>query len=137
MQLSFVKIQKGNGSRMLGRLEWGHFKYEVITGGYGRGAIPDGLYEIEVYRAAEGNRQTMQPGFVNPTTGQGWFLPLKPQFNTSRYGFGIHPDGNLPGTMGCLGLQGDDIQKFWSKWKVTPMEYRPRFLLVTTSLVEN
>ena len=35
---------------------------------------------------------------------QCWFCPVEPAFDTHRNGLGIHPDGNLPGTQGCIGI---------------------------------
>ncbi len=133
-QISFIKISKGTGTRMTGKLKWLPDEYEVVTGGYGKGAIPDGLYDIEIYKAVEGDKTSMKSGFINPVTGRGWFLPLSPTFSTIRHGFGIHPDGNLPGTKGCIGLQDKDIKKFWDKWVKTPLKMRPSSLLVTTKI---
>lgn len=108
--LKFVKTENGIGSRVIGKLYWDEDEYHVVSGGYGKGAIPDGSYDIERYKAVAGNISTMKSGFVNPVNGRGWFLPLTPKFSTTRHGFGIHPDGNLPGTKGCVGLQGADIK---------------------------
>ena len=132
--MSFIKTSKGTGSRMMGKLKWSVDEYEVVTGGYGKGAIPDGLYDIEVYNAVEGDKTSMKTGFINPATGRGWFLPLSPKFSTTRHGFGIHPDGNLPGTKGCVGIQDKDIKRFWDKWTRTPLKMRPTSLLVMTQI---
>ncbi|WNO10476.1 L,D-transpeptidase [Teredinibacter sp. KSP-S5-2] len=132
--ITFVKTESGEGSRMKGKLTWGGAEYQVVTGGYGLGAIPDGTYDIETKKAVVGNAQTMKSGFVNAATGRGWFLPLTPKFSTTRHGFGIHPDGNLPGTKGCVGIQGDDIKKFWDKWVGTAMAARPTSLVVSTNM---
>lgn len=137
LQIILIKTSKGEGSRLLGKLKWFNDEYQVITGGYGKGEIPNGLYNVEVYKAVEGDKFSMKSGFVNPITGRGWFLPLTPKFTTARHGFGIHPDGNLPGTKGCVGLQGDDIKRFWDKWTRTPLKMRPTSLLVTTNLSKN
>lgn len=134
IQIKFVKKKKGEGSRMIGALEWGKDEYKVVTGGYGKGQIPDGMYEVKARNVAVGNNNTMQSGFVNPLTARGWFIPLTPKFSTIRDGFGIHPDGNLPGTKGCLGLQGEDTKKFWDKWMKTPLSARPTTLLAITKL---
>ena len=128
--ITFVKTAKGSGSRVIGKLKWGSDEYEVVSGGYGKGEIPEGTYDIERYNAVVGDKSTMKSGFVNPTNGGGWFLPLTPKFATGRHGFGIHPDGNLPGTKGCVGLQGADSKKFWDKWMKTVMKVRPSSLIV-------
>lgn len=132
--IRFVKTAQGTGSRVLGHLKWGSDEYEVVSGGYGKGPIPNGTYDIERYNAVTGDKATMKSGFINPINGRGWFLPLKPQFTTARHGFGIHPDGNLPGTKGCVGLQGGDIKKFWDKWMRTAIKARPSSLVVSTKI---
>ena len=130
--ITFVKTSKGTGSRVLGKLKWGDKEYDIITGGYGKGAIADGIYKIERYKVAAGNKDTMASGYINPINGRGWFLPLTPQFTTVRHGLGIHPDGNLVGTLGCVGLQGADTKKFWDRWLNTTMGARPSSLIVST-----
>ena len=35
--------------------------------------------------------------------GNGWSLDLNPKFKTDRDLLRIHPDGNVPGTEGCIG----------------------------------
>ena len=134
IQISLEKTLKGIGTRVIGKLKWFPDEYEVVTGGYGKGAIPDGRYDIAVYNAVEGDKMSMKTGFINPITGKGWFLPLSPKFSTMRHGFGIHPDGNLPGTKGCVGLQGQDIKRFWDKWMRTPLKMRPSSLHITTRI---
>ncbi len=34
--------------------------------------------------------------------------PITSSFPTNRMGFGIHPDGNVPGTAGCIGATSND-----------------------------
>lgn len=133
-QLKFIKKENGTGSRIKGKLVWGAIEFNVITGGYGRGPLPDGSYVVETTKVAVGNQSNMKSGFVNPLTNRGWFIPLTPKFSTNRHGFGIHPDGNLPGTKGCVGLVTADIKKFWDKWLKTPMSSRPKLLVVSSEL---
>lgn len=71
------------------------------------------------------------PGFVDPITSKAWFIPLQARFSTNRHGLGIHPDGNVPGTLGCIGLQGMDASKFWRKWNSMAKALRPTALTVT------
>lgn len=84
---------------------------------------------------AVGDSSTMKSGFINPITKNGWFIPLTPTFSTNRTGFGIHPDGNLPGTKGCIGLQNSDTKLFWDKWIKTPLKSRPSRLTITTEIL--
>jgi len=116
---------------------WLGYEYEVVAGGYGKGAIPDGLYNIEHYKSVESDKSSLKSVFINPLTERGWFLPLTPQFITIRYGFGIHPNGNLPGTTACVGLQGEDVKRFWDKWMGTPIRSRPDSLFVITNLTKD
>jgi hypothetical protein len=36
--------------------------------------------------------------------------PIKPLFDTNRTGLGIHPDGNVPCTAGCIGATDSDTR---------------------------
>lgn len=36
--------------------------------------------------------------------GDPWFCPLTPEKPNGRTGIGIHPDGGIPGTEGCIGI---------------------------------
>ncbi|MCS3798761.1 hypothetical protein GGD38_004131 [Chitinophagaceae bacterium OAS944] len=38
--------------------------------------------------------------------GVGFSMDLIPRFATGRTDLRVHPDGNLYGTLGCIGLQG-------------------------------
>jgi RHS repeat-associated protein len=78
----------------------------VVTGPVDRGALPHGHYKgYELVRTTEG-------GMVCPNESDGWKLRLDPQFDTRdgqypvvpRTGLLIHPDGNDPGTAGCVGV---------------------------------
>jgi hypothetical protein len=42
--------------------------------------------------------------------GNCWFARLTPNFQTGRTGLGIHPDGGVEGTSGCVGATGDNTQ---------------------------
>ena len=64
--LKFVKTENGIGSRVIGKLHWDEDEYDVVPGGYGKGAIQGGTYDIERYKAVAGNISTMKSGFVNP-----------------------------------------------------------------------
>ena len=81
-------------------------KAPAVTGPYGKGAAPKGSYRINppiaIDPAAEENK-----GFVDQK-GSAWFAALLPEFDTDRTGLGIHPDGGMPGTLGCVGIQLED-----------------------------
>jgi hypothetical protein len=113
-------------SRLGRRLTWDSDWFHAISGPWGNGLLPAGDYSVE--RARPGITAL---GFVDPTSNEGWFIPLTPQFETTRRGFGIHPDGNVPGTQGCVGILGDDASRFWYEWNRVHPNLRPRVLRVT------
>lgn len=100
-----------NFSISSGILTWGATHYTATSGPHGKGALPLGGYTIKVRHAVVGNH--LASGFKDNMTGNSWFIPLDPLFSTTRHGFGIHPDGNAPGTKGCVGLTGVDAGNFW------------------------
>lgn len=118
-----------NFSISSGILTWGATHYTATSGPHGKGALPLGGYTIKVRHTVVGNH--LASGFKDNMTGNSWFIPLDPVFSTTRSGFGIHPDGNIPGTLGCVGLTGIDAGNFWTLWNNTPLAARPTTLTVT------
>jgi hypothetical protein len=120
-----------NGKEAVGRLVWDADEYAAVSGPYGAGYIELGDYTVKV-RNVE-THPGMKPGYCLPGADGDdicFFIPLDPKFQTDRDGIGIHPDGNVPGTEGCIGLQKADFEDFWSKWNRTAIGNRPTSLTV-------
>lgn len=102
-------------SLMQRTLAYGGQVWAIKTGPYGRGALPTGRYIIDwtnvVPPGADG--WTGPPGMA--LFGFGFFVPIRHESDTTRDGLGIHPDGGVVGTKGCIGLQGIlDSVTFWT-----------------------
>jgi len=81
-------------------------RFKAISGKYGKGYLPEGLYHLT-------SCYNLEPikGETESYTGKSfpWIAKLEPQFKTKRTGLLIHPDGNKEGTMGCIGIaKGED-----------------------------
>lgn len=105
-------------------LYWGKETYSARSGPHGKGALPPGRYTIRVRHCVEGSHLAV--GF-EAASGKRWFIPLGDDV-PDRGGFGIHPDGGVPGTLGCVGLDRLDADFFWTRWNRTPMNERPAWL---------
>ena len=92
------------------------FSYNAVSGGWGNGPLEPGLYNItSVIRPAEMFQRKDKDAYT--LFNVGWFASLTPLFQTERTALGIHPDGNVPGTLGCIGLPFaniDDNQRCWN-----------------------
>lgn len=75
-------------------------KYAAESGPWGNGKLPEGNY------LGDNLRIRTHTAMIDPD-GFGWSLDLSPQFQTDRTLLRIHPDGNTPGTLGCIGVQAD------------------------------
>ena len=96
--------------------------YRAISGS---GALPNGDYDVAVRRVVDkGLGKTYTAG------GASFYIPLVPKFETHRSRFGIHPDGNVQGTLGCVGIVEDDALAFWNHWMRIPRGKRPTLLVV-------
>lgn len=84
----------------------GGIKAAAVSGPFGKGAAPRGSYRIGPAMAIDPKVESNK-GFMDPK-GNAWFAPILPDFETDRTGLGIHPDGNVPGTLGCIGIQLED-----------------------------
>lgn len=102
--------------------------YQIITGGHGKGALPLGTYEVRKRHVTEGAH--LDAGFR--AGGVAFFIPLNPPDTTDRSGFGIHPDGNVTGTLGCIGLYATDARRFWKDWLNMSLSSRPELMTVST-----
>lgn len=92
------------------------FDYEAVSGGWGNGELEVGLYNItSAIRPAEMYKREDKDAYS--LFGIGWFASLTPLFQTTRTQLGIHPDGNVPGTLGCIGIPFktlDDNLRCWN-----------------------
>lgn len=111
-----------------GKLTWGSNSYTAVSGPYGSGPLPSGKYTVEKRNVT--NSTSLSASYKDKKTGKAFFIPISPTFTTTRSGFGIHPDGNIAGTLGCIGLKGNDTAKFWARWVDTLMSARPSSLVV-------
>lgn len=91
-----------------------HLKWQAVSGPFGAGVLPVGIYSI-------GRREVTAYTSVidlpyRDSTGKGFFVPIYPDFQTSRGKtggrLGIHPDGNKPGTLGCIGITDANAKSF-------------------------
>lgn len=101
MAIKFLISHKSD-NKAYGRLTWLEkgLSSGVISGPYGRGELPEGLYHAYRYQLLD------RPNNSSYCDSQKncWFQVITPQFSTDRTDLGIHPDGNLMGTLGCIGI---------------------------------
>jgi RHS repeat-associated protein len=68
--------------------------------------LPTGPYDV-------GNPVPVSANPYCDSSGNCWWVPITPQFDTKSTGLGIHPDGNIYGTEGCIGVLCDDTGILW------------------------
>jgi hypothetical protein len=76
--------------------------WTAVSGPWGNGPLPMGWYQCSNLR-----RRTNSPMVRD---GVGFSVDLDPLFPTTRTLLRIHPDGNVPGTLGCVGINDPDVQ---------------------------
>ena len=94
-------LAKARGNHAVGDLfiyhEGNLLKYfNANSGKWGRGFLPNGKYIAKYWRQEAG-----EPFSIS---GYGFFVYIEPQFKTDRTELGIHMDGNVPGSRGCIAL---------------------------------
>lgn len=84
--------------------------YEFNNGGFGKGSIPEGTYEVSDGRRRSDTSAMMVDGygysFVLTQQGMAPGTADDPRYSADRDLLRIHPDGNNPGTLGCIGILG-------------------------------
>jgi len=89
-----------------------HF-WPAVSGPYGKGKLPMGQYAIN--EPVEINSAAAKYNPYRDKIGFAWWCRLTPLFETDRSGFGIHPDGNVPGTLGCIGITTENTQDVFNE----------------------
>jgi len=79
--------------------------FKANSGGYGNGCFEHGVYRIKSVKLLP-EEDKWSP---YKRDGKPWWAPITPLFKTKRTSLGAHPDGGVPGTLGCLGLLEDDM----------------------------
>ena len=86
----------------------------AVSGPWGKNRLPNGNYNGVHLRRRNDNKGMMCPN------GDGWSLDIEPAFKTDplREYLRIHPDGNGPGTEGCIAPScGADQKKVYDSLK--------------------
>jgi hypothetical protein len=117
-----------DGPKSEGLLRWGNQSYSASSGPDGEGTIPVGDYDIEI----DGVVQNPANDYCGKDGDQEicFFIPVEPQAQINRDGFGIHPKGNATELFGCLVLSASVARSFWTKWKNTTKANLPTVLKV-------
>ena len=76
--------------------------WSANSGPWGNGRLPNGEWI--------GSNARTRTSDAMVRNGVGFSVDLDPTFNTSRDLIRIHPDGNVRGTQGCIGLTGNRAQ---------------------------
>ena len=84
--------------------------WEATSGPWGNGVAPPGAYRV-VRPAAIAPLKVNIP--YTDKCGFAWFASLEPLFVTDRKSLGLHADGGVPGTRGCIGLKVKDTRPFF------------------------
>lgn len=84
--------------------------WESLSGGHGKGTIPHAIFTFgkpSLLTDIEANKAFK---------GQGcWVIPLIPDsVLLGRDSFAIHPDGNVPGTLGCISPIDNDLSVWFA-----------------------
>jgi hypothetical protein len=90
-----------------GVLFFKNFEIAFKSGGYGKGQAPKGKYNAHTF-------MNIGADFPNADAyslfGIGFFVHIDSIVSNDRFDLGIHFDGNVPGTLGCIGLQCSNLE---------------------------
>jgi hypothetical protein len=125
--MSDIVYDKAKKILIVGKDEWQAVsgiekKYKPIAEGQytaPKGALMAGQKGLGV---PTHNQYNQQPFSYRDGKGLSWFLWL------GKGNLGIHPDGNVPGTKGCIGVTAEDTRPLFNKLK--QMNIRPLTVIV-------
>jgi len=86
--------------------------WPAVSGPFFNGQLPPGNYMLPRGPTLVPPEHKNQASYCDPT-GNCWWQPVTPNFPTNRNGLGIHPDGNVPGTAGCIGVTNNNTRDLY------------------------
>jgi hypothetical protein len=108
-----VKARIGN--KATGRLKWPakNLDSAAISGPHGNGTLPNGVYSAPRNKLLD---KTDAP--YCDADGNCWMQALDNAYD--RTDLGIHPDGGVSGTLGCIGVLDSDTSNWYEAFKSRP-----------------
>lgn len=112
--------------------EGNHQSFEFVSGGHGKGPLPglesgDTNYQLR-WDSFVVNSAALPKGMVD-SSGRGSWLKIGAGEGAgndpSRGGFGIHTDGNVPGSLGCIVLEPGVDKQLFEVLASIPKDQRP------------
>jgi hypothetical protein len=82
-------------------------RWPAVSGPWGRGHLETGSYTISNC-GIRTNNDSKKKKAMSDIAGNFWSCNIKPNFHSSRKNLRIHPDGNVYGTEGCIGIRQAD-----------------------------
>ncbi|MCZ0932797.1 MAG: RHS repeat-associated core domain-containing protein, partial [Oligoflexia bacterium] len=99
---------------------------------FNKNRLEDGIYKITNLRKRK------KIGMVCEGETFGYSVNLEPQFDATKTYLRIHPDGNVPGTAGCVGVKCKDSKRFETKIKNLLNKHKePDKLFLTVKYPQN
>jgi hypothetical protein len=110
--ITFI-VSKRVGKLAEGTLSWAAkgLSSRAASGPYGNGALPAGTYRAQRKKMLD-KKPSDEHGAYCDGQRKCWMQPMDAEPANGRTELGIHPDGNVAGTEGCIGLKDKDT-KVW------------------------
>ena len=107
--------------------------WSAVSGPWGNGYLPPGHYTLNQAPSRVPSSHPHQSSYCDAMSNC-WWQPILANFDTTRDGgihrdgLGLHPDGFLPGTSGCVGVTTDDTSDLYdwllNNWSTTDLIVR-------------
>jgi hypothetical protein len=133
--LIFTGVQNPGRQRVDGQLFFSMSgkRYKAVSGSRTLLPLPNGGYIVSLLRLRDKAEMALE---VKPDENDGggmcfpaWSADIAPLFCTQRTLLRIHPDGNLPGTQGCIGIV-EEVHNCFADLKLALQEKTQLLLLV-------
>ena len=111
-QYTYLQFNNGNGTLSYVTINGSPLEsWPAVSGPWGKGPAPAGPYTVNGAPVTVPPSNPNYNSYCDPS-GNCWWVPITPNFTPDpfRDGLGIHPDGGVPGTSGCIGAKGRNTQ---------------------------
>jgi hypothetical protein len=114
-------IETVSSKRAEGTVRWKarNLSSRAVSGPFGAGALPLGSYSAPRSMLLDKNDASYRDGADPPNC---WMQAILPMFSTDRDDLGVHPDGGVPGTQGCIGLKVTNTRPWYDSFYGVPRD---------------
>lgn len=110
-------VTSRENNKAVGTVTWAakNLTSVAVSGPHGDGALPNGTYTAKRTKLLDKNEEAYRDRSGASGLGHCWMQVFEDAYDRTE--LGLHPDGNVEGTEGCIGIKVADSKPWYDAFK--------------------